>query len=79
MNENDPRLTNQKSYLFNVTLKYSRFMPSLDRDHEHCVFCWIKIPDEVDGGYCTIDENYWICDRCFNDFKEIFQWKVQDN
>ena len=36
---------------------------------------------EYDGdlheGYCTKDEKCWICEKCFNDFKEMFDWKVE--
>ena len=53
-------------------------------DHEHCEFCWAKF-SEFDGdlkkGYCTLDKKKWICNECFNDFKEMFNWKTakQDN
>lgn len=54
-------------------------------DHEHCIFCWHKfmedckdIEDCSTSGYCTLDEKYWICEKCFNDFKERFNWKLMD-
>jgi hypothetical protein len=27
-------------------------------------------------GYTTPDEYHWICDSCFNDFREEFGWRV---
>ena len=27
-------------------------------------------------GYCTLDEYHWIGDKCFNDFKELFEWRI---
>ena len=26
--------------------------------------------------YCTIDNYHWICENCFNDFKDMFKWTV---
>ena len=51
-----------------------------DNDHDHCVFCWDKFA-EYDGcrheGYCTEDGMDWICEVCFDDFKERFGWRVK--
>ncbi|MDR2192107.1 MAG: hypothetical protein LBO62_04450 [Endomicrobium sp.] len=82
MDNNDWRLQGQE-YLMNVELIYSKFKkPSLEWDHEHCSFCWDKF-SEYDGtlheGYCTLDQYHWICEKCFSDFKEMFNWKVIDS
>lgn len=52
-------------------------------DHDHCDFCWHKFMEECENvkdcsseGYCTLDEKIWICDDCFNDFKEHFKWSL---
>jgi len=45
-------------------------------DHDHCEFCGKKLSKPTDIGYCTTDQYYWICEACFNDFKDMFQWKV---
>jgi hypothetical protein len=83
--EKDSRLTNQEEYLKGVTLfkkNYARY--SEDWDHDHCAFCWTKfaekdsIPDALHQGYTTKDEQHWICEECFQDFKETFSWKVID-
>lgn len=29
-------------------------------------------------GYCTCDRYRWICEQCYNDFKELFDWKLVD-
>lgn len=40
-------------------------------------------PDVLTEGYTTTDEHpqgadfYWICDTCFNDFRERFGWQVE--
>ena len=43
-------------------------------DHEHCYFCWKKIVED-DIAYC-LDSNpeHWICETCFDDFKDRFGW-----
>lgn len=43
--------------------------------HEHCEFCWYKALTDIDCTfYCTEDMRYWICEECFRDFKEKFNW-----
>ncbi len=73
----DNRLTNQKSYLDRARLKRKPYQSNGNpNDHEHCVFCWFKfLPQTI--GYCTVDEKYWICDGCYEDFKEYFAFKLQ--
>jgi hypothetical protein len=80
--ENDWRLTNQQSYLKGVTLiwrKYRRYSDTWD--HDHCEFCWEKFmdigdPEVLREGYATEDDYRWICEQCFEDFKDIFNWKI---
>lgn len=55
--------------------------PKESWDHDHCVFCWQKfmeadIPDVQHYGWHTEDGQYWICQQCFVDFKDRFNWKV---
>jgi hypothetical protein len=78
----DWRLTNQEGFLQGATLHWahwSRHRP--DWDHDHCVFCWSKFmeekqPDALHAGYTTADSYYWICSRCFDDFKDRFAWRL---
>ena len=67
------------------TKKY--FKSTEKNDHEHCCFCWIKITDQslleecVSFGYVTrtkYGQENWICEKCFNDFKEKFNL-IEDN
>ena len=78
--KNDWRLLNQEQYLMNAKLKRAEYkMPCEKWDHDHCAFCWDKF-SESDGdlrsGYSTADGKFWICDECFNDFKEMFKFEV---
>ena len=76
--KNDWRFQGQDKYLMNVQLMLSKFDNSV-RDHDHCDFCSEKF-SEMDGdlheGYCTLDKYHWICEKCFNDFKDMFNWQV---
>ena len=80
--KNDWRLTNQDEYLLGIKLykrKFFRFNETWD--HDHCSFCWAKfmvedVPDALHEGYATEDSSHWICVKCFEDFKNMFQWDV---
>ena len=51
-------------------------------NHDHCEFCQIKLSDsEIDEvmheGWTDNDEYHWICVTCFNDFRDLYRWKVK--
>lgn len=81
--KDDWRLNGQQKYLSDKILYLRKWEASdEDWDHEHCTFCWKKFSDDSDDlheGYTTEDEYYWICSDCYNDFKEMFGWKVIDD
>ena len=66
----------------NMKFRYAKFVP----DHygslrTHCEFCWHKFMEKSEGiedcssyGYCSSDGKYWVCEECFHDFKEFFNW-----
>ena len=82
----DWRLQGQERYLRGATLvrrRYRRYAENASWDHDHCEFCWAKFmvedyPDVLHEGYCTEDEYRWICEQCFNDFRDHFGWSVRD-
>ena len=83
LENNDWRLTCQEDYLMNATLKHiTHFTKHSDKwDHEHCSFCWAKFmegdyADVLHEGYCALDEKHWICEQCYQDFKEMFHFTV---
>lgn len=77
INQNDWRLTNQMNYLFEKQLKHVYFQKHSESwDHEHCEFCNETICNDKKMEYCTIDDYHWICENCFNDFKDMFKWTV---
>ena len=77
--ENDWRLNGQEEYLYGVLLKHINYIHFGINDHDHCEFCWDKFSDregDLHKGYCTVDEYIWICEECYSDFHEMFDWKV---
>ncbi|MBQ7347331.1 MAG: hypothetical protein IJW55_05180 [Clostridia bacterium] len=48
--------------------------------HEHCDFCWDKAMTDIECEfYCTKDMRYWICKKCFDDFKDKFGWRIKND
>jgi hypothetical protein len=91
IDRNDWRLQNQQDWLTGAALTHGRFQQtSEDFDHAHCEFCWAKFMDpeyRTVRGYMTPDdvltEGYhtpggirWICNRCFEDFRDMFSWRI---
>ena len=79
--QDDLRLLPSHERLHGLTLVHQPWKPAKPRnDHDHCEFCWDKFAN-CDGclgeGYSTEDRESWICDACFEDFKERFKWKVK--
>ena len=75
---NDWRITNQKSYLYQKKLLHIPYEhPNENWDHEHCAFCWEKIDKNTPIAYATEDRYRWICEQCYNDFKDMFEWEVE--
>lgn len=78
----DWRLTNQEAYLKGAVLVKAQYAAGSDRwDHDHCEFCWAKFSG-ADGdlrqGYRTKDGSRWICETCYEDFKEKFHFRLED-
>ena len=85
LENNDWRLTCQEDYLMNAALKrVTHYKKHSEKwDHEHCDFCWAKFmegdyADVLHEGYCTLDEKHWICEQCFQDFKDMFKFTIVD-
>lgn len=82
MLENDDwRLQGQENYLQGVALSYKKWSVREGNDHDHCEFCGEKFmsekhPNTLHEGYTTLDDYHWICNSCFEDFKQTFSWKV---
>ena len=81
MNKDWRLLRGQDNYLQNESLIYHRYSPNNPyNDHDHCEFYMTKFgfgKDDLHFGYSTIDNNIWICERCYQDFKDHFMWIVK--
>ena len=76
---NDWRLNGQENYLFKVKLIKKKFKSCGYHDHDHCDFCWDKFSEreeDLNVGYCTSNERHWVCEVCYEDFKDLFQWEI---
>jgi hypothetical protein len=82
-NQDDWRLSRPRKYLQGIELQWEKFIPYREEyDSDHCEFCWAKFmdavhPDFLREGYTTPNHYYWICKNCFEDFRDLFQWKVR--
>ena len=79
--ETDWRLfREQDKYLLGVSLVQGSYKSNVSfNDHDHCEFCMAKFGkgnDELKEGYSTKDSSIWICPQCYDDFKEQFNWAV---
>ena len=71
---------------------WEEIAPRREWDHDHCEFCWAKFeaaarvadlqppdPSILTEGYVTVEGDgalKWICERCFEDFKDEFHWSA---
>ena len=80
--KDDWRLKRQRKYIEGITLQWKSFTPfRAGMDSDHCEFCWAKFgtkaaPDVRTEGYTTEGHYYWICKDCYEDFHEMFNWKL---
>lgn len=73
-------LRGQEEYLHGVELVYRTYTQvSPSNDHDHCEFCMDKFglaPEHLHVGYCTTDNSIWVCNKCYDDFKNRFKWVI---
>ena len=56
-------------------------LSSWKHDEEDLEFCWATFSEQgedLHDGFCTLDKKNWICEQCFQDFKEMFHFTVAD-
>jgi len=80
--KNDWRLMGQEKFLRGVTLYWKKYIQYGEHwDHDHCEFCMVTFmvedyPDVLHEGWATEDNYRWICNNCFDDFREMFEFKT---
>lgn len=78
----DWRITDQKEYLFGAFFEKKEFKAkSKEWDHDHCEFCWDEFNEDskmgFTEGYYTENRESWVCYECFEDFKNLFEFKLK--
>ena len=76
----DWRIQGQEGYLMNKYLVFRTFDRKLCvEDYDQCEFCWSvfdKDKHHPKKAYYQPDEKVWICEKCYNDFKKYFHWRI---
>lgn len=76
----DWRLQGQERFLKGVALQFRPYEQWREGwDHDHCEFCGAKFSlsqNDIRAGYTTADMYHWICESCFADFKDMFEWTL---
>lgn len=81
-NADDWRVSGQEKYLLGAVLTRQKYhAPRIGWDHDHCDFCWSKFSestaeDTLQEGYTTSDKSHWICPQCFSDFRDSFEFRL---
>jgi hypothetical protein len=80
----DWRRMGQEAYLAGKAFRrrsYEPFRPGWD--HDHCEFCSRKFfvgagghAEDLAKGFATEDAYHWVCEPCFEDFREELAWTV---
>lgn len=78
--KDDWRRQGQERFLKQAKLSHRPYAPFREGwDHDHCEFCGEKFSlaeQDLKEGYCTEDGYHWVCEGCFQDFREEFAWTV---
>ena len=77
----DWRWTGKQSYLQGLSFEFGPYHRySRTWDHDHCELCFAKFSEDaaesLHHGFHAEHEGRWVCDVCFDDFRERFAWTV---
>ena len=78
----DWRIMGQEGYLIGKSLQHRQFRRELCyKDFDQCEFCWACFDGDSAApmrAYYVPEERVWICEACYKDFQEHFQWTVEE-
>ena len=78
----DRRIMGQEGYLKNKRLQHRKFNRLLYfEDFGQCGFCYDDFRENTSGppmAYYEPITKHWICECCYNDFKDHFEWNVEE-
>lgn len=68
-------------FMIGAHLRQSTYHATPCSDHEHCTMCGVKFSEsskELQHGYVTLDGRHWVCKECLNDYKEEYDWILEN-
>ena len=79
--QDDWRLQGQE-WLREELLRFESYHPPRKGfEHDHCEFCWTPFRTVMqEGTRCEgfrTEDHRWICESCYEDFKLIFDWRLE--
>lgn len=78
----DWRIMGQEGYLKDKKLQHRKFSQAMrTKDNDQCDFCYSFLDRNHQGASYAYFEpitRSWICERCYQDFKEHFNWMVEE-
>ncbi len=83
VDKEDWRIMGQEGYLKKRTVFHKKFnVLTTPIGYRQCEFCYSIFSDEpgkLKHGYHEPISDSWICEDCFQDFKDMFQWTVEED
>jgi hypothetical protein len=86
MNPNDDWRVANATHLKAASFRWKKYYRwSESWTHDHCAACratFSLVPGDLDEGYAVNEEDihgadyHWVCKTCFDDLREIMEWKV---
>jgi len=73
MDMNSEWMKHQLGLLGGANLLRSKWVHE-EWNHAHCELCMDTIDASTCLAYCTEDFKKWVCEGCYQDFKETFGW-----
>ncbi len=76
--EIETRLSEQLKYMSDIQFQ-RKSVGACAKEGSKCEFCGERmVADQkiAKPGYAGEDEQYWVCDTCFGDFKDMFGWSM---
>ncbi|MBQ7362817.1 MAG: hypothetical protein IJW48_00030 [Clostridia bacterium] len=69
----------EKDYLHNKKLQLKSVLLKKE-EHYHCELCWNRLSScvgDLQIGYYESLSKSWICETCYQEFKDLFGWSIQ--
>lgn len=72
------------NHFFESKMPFIKYCQERHGDHDHCTFCGITISSHnyegsIKNAYFKDDSCEWVCQKCFEQFKNKMNWKDINN